>query len=265
MTKATISFTRSIKPLLHLNAHVALIAWGFLLSAARHRDVPASPALQLLVICAALAVYGLDRTGPFSPEDRINAPGRCAWLTRHPRLQRATILLALLGLLAALTRVSTHTRLAAAAYALFAAAYARPLLPGRKRLQDLPRLKRPAIILGWALLPALLPGPLSLPWILYRAGWLLPNVLWSDWLDHPGDHHSPRPPPPLRTSLLALLPTLLLGARIHAGPDLAGPALYTLLLLTLAPRHPLPFARHQDLLLLTPALISVLSSALQLL
>ncbi|MCC5845836.1 MAG: hypothetical protein JJU05_16430 [Verrucomicrobia bacterium] len=255
MTKETISSSPSIKPLLYLNVHVALIAWGFLLSAARWRGIDPAPALQLLVFCAALAVYGLDRTGGFSPEDRRNAPDRCAWLTRHRALQTAVILLALLGLLLALTRVSTHTRLTATAYVLFAAAYARPLLPGKKRLQDFPRLKLPCIVLGWALLPALNPDLFSLPWTLYRVLWLIPNVLWSEWLDHPGDHQTDRPAPPLRASLLLLAATLLYGLHIQAGPDLPAPALYTLALLLIAPRRPLTFARCQDLLLLTVLLM----------
>lgn len=250
MTKETISSSLSIKPLLHLNLHVGLIAWGFLLSAARWRGEGVPSALQLLVFCAAVAVYGLDRSGGFSPEDRINAPERCNWLSRHRALQTTVIFLALLGLLLSLTRVSTHTRLAAIAYALFAASYARPLLPGNKRLQDFPSLKLPCIVLGWGLLPALQPGLVSLPWTLYRVLWLLPNVLWSEWLDHPGDRKTERPDPPLRRSLILMGVTIGLGMWIGAGKDLFGPVLYLLALAAWAPKHPANFAKAQDLFLL---------------
>ena len=255
MTKETISSNPSIKPLLYLNLHVGLIAWGFLLSAARWRGVETAPALQFLVFCAAVAVYGLDRTGGFSPEDRINSPDRCAWLERHARLQRGVIVLTLLGVLFALTQVPAHTRLAAGGYALFAAAYARPLLPGRRRLQDIPALKLPCVVLGWALLPALDPELFHPEWMLYRMGWLLPNVLWSEWLDHPGDRQAPRPVPPWRVSLMLMLLTICIGLWIGAGGDLFGPTVYALAVWQWARRHPLAFARRQDLFLVMPLFI----------
>jgi hypothetical protein len=250
MTKETISSSRWINPLLHLNLHVGGIAWGFLLSAARWQGESAPPALQLLVFCAAVAVYGLDRTGNFSPEDRINAPDRCEWLGRHRRLQWAVILTALAGVLISLTQVPAATRHAALGYALFAAAYARPLLPGRKRLQDFARIKLPCIVLGWALLPALQPDLFDPAWTLYRIGWLIPNVLWSEWLDHPGDRKTPRPAPPWRISLVLMLVTIGLGLWIGAGRDLFGPGLYLVALLAWAPKNPMAFARRQDLFLL---------------
>ena len=258
MTKVTISSSLSIKPLLYLNLHVGLIAWGFLLSAARWQNLDPGPALSLLVFCAAVAVYGLDRFGGFSPEDRINAPERCEWLDHHPRRQRGVIGLALLGVLLTVTMVSVHTRLVGGGYALFAASYTRPLLPGRRRLQDISGLKLPCIVLGWALLPALHPELAAPEWWVYRAGWLIPNVLWSEWRDHPGDRHTPRPPPPRKISLMLMAFTLCTGLCISAGRDLAGPLLYTLGLWRWSRRDPVSFSEKQDLFLLASLVTALL-------
>ncbi|MCC5846768.1 MAG: hypothetical protein JJU29_01645 [Verrucomicrobia bacterium] len=251
-----------LQPLWHLNLHVGLIAWAILLSAGVHFDTPIPPALQALVFCAALCVYGLDRWGTSSPEDAINHPQRTRWLREHPVPVLTVIALALTGVAISLVFSPPHTRLIAAGYMALAALYTRRLLPGQRRLQDFPGVKIPCVVLGWAALPLLHPELAAtsgiFAWICYRAGWLLSNVLWSEWRDRAGDMSHPTRTPKfpdtfpkmLRLSRAALFTTLLLGLAQQANIDVLGPAAFFLLQEIHAKKHPDAFAERVDFLLL---------------
>ena len=251
-----------LQPFWHLNLHIGLIAWAMLLSAGAHFEISIPSALQVLVVSAALCVYALDRCGPSSPEDAINHPQRTHWLRAHPLTVRAVILLALIGLVISLRFSSPHTRWVAGGYMLLAALYTRRLLPGNRRLQDLPGLKIPCVVLGWAALPLLHPELAAargiLAWMLYRAGWLLANVLWSEWRDRPGDLSSrslEQKFPDSYSQVLwisraALLAAILTGMLLNAGLDLIGPATFFLLQETHARKRPESFADQVDFLLL---------------
>lgn len=226
----------------HLHLHIGLIAWGLLRSAANFADLPMPPALQGLIFLGAAAAYTLDRVSPFSCEDLLNAPQRADLLRQHRRLLRGWLLLLFAGIAACLPFLPPARLFWTLLLLATGMAYTIPLLPGNRRLQDFPALKLPLLLTCWTAIPLFLPGwtghPHAAAWLLYRALWILPNLLACEWRDRQGDQLARRPnalrcwtPARLRwTQRLLLAAALTLGASLGLRADLLGPLLLLLLL-----------------------------------
>lgn len=245
-----------------LNLHIGLIAVGFLLSAGRWANLAVSPALITLVFFAGLLVYGADRTGAGSPEDALNQPERYRWHQVHRKGFRGMLAFSFVFVAVCWWLVPADTRAASALYAILAVGYTRPLLPGRRRLQDFPRLKFLCAVGGWACIPFLISGfgsggPAWL-WTMYRAGWLGVNFAWSEWRDAEGDVAAGRknlfagksPGWMRRLGRGFLAGTLVMGFWTGAGVDLFGPLVFWAAQETFGKKRPRLFAELADLPLL---------------
>ena len=255
-----------VRPLLragvYLNLHVGAIAWLILNLAAKQAAVAVPLPLQGLVVFGALAVYGLDRMGTASPEDVFNHPERTAWLRRHRTWARILVTLALAGLLLCWVFSPPHTRLGTLIFIPLAIAYAKPLPFLQQRLQDLPGLKLPFIVLAWTAFPLLhskiIPDMDYGIWSLHLLFLLTGNVLWSEWHDAPGDAQSQGTPPGrfqnlhfVRTLTRA---TLLTSVILQAVPTpqigILAPSFFLFSQECHLRKHPKTFARWTDLYLL---------------
>lgn len=139
--------------------------------------------LVMVLFSATYVVYILDR-----------APALMTQPTRRSRTFAVFCLMLFAGLGSACS-----LRLASlgviAFLGLLGAAYVYPMLPGGRRLKDVPFAKPFVVSLGWVA------GGVALPWleagrscngvivalVLYRFVYLLPNLLLSDWPDRSSD------------------------------------------------------------------------------
>jgi len=164
----------------------ALACWGLgLVTYCLLGVSPDFSALLLLAVCTFL-VYTLDGELPFSPEDR----------TSYSVLRLAPVVVG--AVVAVLGAVLTFRREALFVIAVLAATsmlYMLPILPGRRRLKELPMAKTGIVSIGWGfstvLIPALQSEDVSVAavlWLLaYRIAFLAPNILASDWPDRSSD------------------------------------------------------------------------------
>ena len=149
------------------------------------------PSIPVILVQATgtWLVYIADRGLPFSPEDEgLHRPypaGMLWWAVLPP---------AVVGM-AALTQLTPSGRWVVALLGLLGIGYVFPVLPGRRRIKDLPFAKTVVVATGWSTACVLLPvvgsgqhpqgGAIAL--FAYRFAYLLPNVLVSDWPDRDED------------------------------------------------------------------------------
>ena len=237
-----------------------LIALGYLLSTARHMGVHPSPHVLGVGMIGAACVYGVDHYLDASRPREAR------------RFPPAMGLVALAGawIVWAAIRSPDVRASWALGYMALAFLYVFPSLPGKNRLQDLPRVRTLAICLGWTTLPLLAKSVhLFSPPLAFFAAWgafLTPNVLLND-AAHAGDDRQAGRPTWAGTQPLPRLRTLCLGLLLLsivlfgiAGPSpghMLPPAAFALLL---AARGPLPTAAWADWILCLP-LIPILVHA----
>ena len=142
------------------------------------------PRVLLVLFCATYIVYFLDRHPTIHPANQSSYPRKCAGFY-----------IALLFGLTGLISLRSESQCLVVCLGLLSVGYVYPVLPGKRRLKDLPFAKAFFVTMGWALgsvgLPSLEAG---LAWdtaavllIVYRVFYLLPNLLLSDWPDRKVD------------------------------------------------------------------------------
>ncbi len=220
----------------------ALIAIGFLAMPAMLFDFQLKAETLLAGFFAAFAVYLADHLLPAGNKGTWPLIGLCS--TAFAGFAWRSQQFSFPGLLF---------------YIFLALVYVLPLLPGKKRLQDIPILRVIAIVTGWACIPMLLmPFPYRVASVIYLVGvsaFMFPAVLWSDLADRGEDQKSGRLTwstqlqTQKRTSLI--LCTLLLSGLCFSLPGLRimlpAPLLY-LFNISRLNRHP----HHSDWVLLWP-------------
>jgi 4-hydroxybenzoate polyprenyltransferase len=177
---------------------IGAIAAAVVLGGSALMGVPADAALVGLSACGAALVYWADRVLGLSPEDRVNHPGRVAWIARHRGWLSMEALALLVGAIACAALVRPQTLVAAAGLAVVGGLHVLPLLPGRRRMKAFATWKRGSIAAAWALGGVLLPvveagmpvAEVATPVVLAalgRFGIVLANVRLADAADRPGD------------------------------------------------------------------------------
>jgi hypothetical protein len=167
--------------------------------------VPVDWPLLVTAICGTTLVYGADRAIGFSPEDRVNRPGRVRWVDRHRAWLAGESVVLIAALLCAASFLRPATWGLGALVAVAAALYVAPILPGGRRLKDFGRSKPVWVTAIWALGSVLFPAveaggsggeaprfALVGGLVLYRAAVIGPNVLLADWGDRVGDQAAGR-------------------------------------------------------------------------
>lgn len=227
-----------------------LVALGLTAGTAALLDVPVGAAFYGAVVAGAAVVYLGERLAP-ATEDPHAHPARTAWIRRHRRTLRVTLVLAALAGLMCASLVRPPTQLAGLVLLGVGAAYAGPLVAGR-RLKTIRRLKIPLIAGVWAVATVLLPlaeagrplGVAALALFGARALTVAANALAHDWLDRAGDAHAgvstlPQAWPWCRVQRVAwaclalaavLLASLTPTAGLFALVDAAGLGLFALAL-----------------------------------
>jgi len=162
--------------------------------------VPVDLPLLIAAICGTTLVYGADRAIGLSPEDRINRPDRVRWVGRHRKWLVGERVLLSIVLVLVIPFLRPATWGLGALFAVAAALYVAPVLPGGRRLKDFGLSKPVFVTAVWALgavvFPAVEAGgsggeaprfALVGGLVLYRAAVIGPNVLLADWGDRIGD------------------------------------------------------------------------------
>jgi 4-hydroxybenzoate polyprenyltransferase len=173
-------------------AHWNLVVSGvaILLTLASFAQLGIAVHIPLLVVVGvgSFLVYTLDRRLPFSPED---GPGKAGLDGVGFTALLASPFLAAYACL----RLRPSSLVVVAVLAICSVTYILPLLPGRRRLKDVPYLKSVFVLLGWGAATVILPAAQSghLPGrsagflLVYRLFFLTPNLLLSDWPDRDDD------------------------------------------------------------------------------
>lgn len=159
----------------------AFIALGLLYFPATHFEFDLNRFSALAIFTAALAVYFADHR----LENPATFPARCI---------TGLVSISFLYFLNVSEQLSL---VGVSVYILMSLLYVFPVFPGKKRLQDLPRIRVLAIGAGWASLP-LLHHEFPINWtsggyLMGIACCLIPNILWSDLADAKTDRLSGRP------------------------------------------------------------------------
>ncbi len=183
---------------LYSNVHVGGVAVALLLGNYALLGIPPDGPLLLLAFAGAVLIYQVDRTAYASPEDSENEPDRGTWLTRHRTIVRGSMIVAALILITLASFVRFSTLAVGGGLGLLGLLYAAPILPGRRSLKGIWYVKPVLIVGAWAVGSAVLPvletgcniefGTWALA--VYRALYILPNVLIADWHDRHGDRQS---------------------------------------------------------------------------
>lgn len=142
-------------------------------------------------------VYRFDRTNRAATEDRHQHHDRRQWMQAHPYYVGATtVLYAAVGG-TAFWMLAPAAQAAAAALVALGGLYVWPLRGWR--LKRIGAAKTIVVTLAWSagvtVLPLLHVSESVSPWTLvglfvYRAGWLFPNILCSDWADRASDREA---------------------------------------------------------------------------
>lgn len=178
-------------PLVVAGIAAALIASTYALT-----GLPVSGVVLMGVPSGVALVYRFDRTSPSAVEDADAHPDRRRWMRRHRGyVWGSTAVYGAVG-----TWAFVHLSIAAqAATVLFVALgvlYVRPVAGWR--VKDIGAAKTVVVAAAWSAGVVVLPvlhgaggtggygaEPLGL-W-MYRLGWLVPNLLCSDWSDRAAD------------------------------------------------------------------------------
>ena len=179
---------RVLQALVRWNGIVTAVSVALAIAGARLVGVRATGLLLAVVASGTFAVYGLDRRAAFSPED--DAHGQ-----RLPPLPVAVPVAALSALAALVWNLDARGRAVILGLGLLTGLYILPLLPGQRRLKDIPYAKIAVVALGWAVATVLLPAIHSHAalgtrlglLVGYRALFLVPNLLLADWPDREAD------------------------------------------------------------------------------
>lgn len=176
------------------------VAVGMMLGTYALLGLPVSVPLLVAAGCGTALIYGADRSVVDAPEDRWNRPDRVAWVRAHRRwLGIEGALLAVVGA-GALLFLRPATIGSAVLLAVVAGGHRG--LGGDWAGETTGWTKPVVVALVWAVGGAVVPvieaaalqgAPVA--WLgAYRALFVLPNVLLSDWGDRQGDRAAGRHP-----------------------------------------------------------------------
>jgi 4-hydroxybenzoate polyprenyltransferase len=179
--------------LCHDPALVGGVAVALMLGTYGLFGVPVDVPLVIAGFCGTTLTYLLDRVWADTPEDRVNRPGRVAWVRAHPRWLAAEM-----GLLFALggamgLYLAPTTLVWGGALGLVAGGH---VVRRGQQAGALRWVPKPVVLAGaWAVGGALLPlveagrplGGEALLFCGYRGAFILPNLLLADWADRDGD------------------------------------------------------------------------------
>ncbi|WP_141491657.1 hypothetical protein [Longimonas halophila] len=181
-------------PLVVAGIAAALIGSTYVLT-----GLPVSGTVLLGVPAGVALVYRFDRTSPAAVEDARTHGARRRWMDRHHVYIRFTTTLYVLLAVWAFWNLAPLTQAAAAGFAGMGALYVWPIRGWR--FKHIGSAKTLAVAGAWSLgvvgLPVLegvstvgVAGSMweALGLACYRMGWLLPNLLCSDWADRAADH-----------------------------------------------------------------------------
>jgi len=141
---------RIFERIVWLNVIVAAAALGLTWTSYALLAIQVHIPLLVLATAATFAVYTLDRIGPWSPEDAINAPRRTHWLNRTRWVHYCIGGIATLICLACLLFLSLPTITMIVALAVMTLAYVAPFTSKGSRLKDRRLFKSLFIALAWA-------------------------------------------------------------------------------------------------------------------
>lgn len=179
--------------LCHDPALVGGVAVALLLGTYGLFGLPVDLPLLAAGFCGTTLTYLTDRVWRESPEDRVNRPGRVAWVEGHGGWLAVETAVLFAGGGAMLPYLEWGTLLGTLGLGGIAALH---VLFRQRQGVFLWRLPKPVVIAGaWAAGAALLPlvetgHPLGVGAMLffgYRGLFLLPNLLLADWADRAGD------------------------------------------------------------------------------
>jgi len=179
--------------LYHDPAVVGGVAVALMLGTMGLFGLPVDLPLLVAGFCGTTLTYLADRAWSAVPEDRVNRPGRVAWIRAHPRWLAAesAVLLPVGG--AMLLYLDPLTILCTMGLGVVAGGHV--LLRGRGEASFWGFPKPVAIAAAWAAGGALLPlveagpplGVGALLFFCYRGLFILPNLVLADWADRQGD------------------------------------------------------------------------------
>lgn len=179
--------------LCHDPAVVGGVAVALMLGTVGLFGLPVDLPLFVAGFCGTTLTYLVDRAWTNTPEDRVNRPGRVAWIRARSRwLTVETAALFAVGG-AMLLYLERTTLLCTIGLGIVAGLHV--LVRGTEQ-RSLPSLSKPVVIAAvWAAGGALLPlveagrpvGVEALLFFGYRGLFILPNLLIADWADRAGD------------------------------------------------------------------------------
>jgi len=191
-------FDRAVKTgfgaaLCHDPSLVGAVAGTLMLGTYGLFGLPVDMPLLAAGFCGTALIYLVDRAWTETVEDRVNRPGRVAWVRAHTRwlAVEAVVLFAVGG--GMLLYLDWTTLLWTAGLGGIAGLHVLFRVRGERSLWAVPK---PIAIAGaWAAGGALLPlveagrpiGGGALLFFGYRALFILPNLLLADWADRAGD------------------------------------------------------------------------------
>ncbi len=187
--------SRWIEGLVYSNALMLFLPVAMALGNYALLGLPPSWAFLSVLSAGTFILYQIDRGLFVSSEDLANKPGRVEWSQRHRMLAWLATLGAVGLAVAGGMHLPSRTLWAVAAMGVVGFSYVLPILPGQKRFKDVPYAKAFVVGLTWAFSCTVIPAfNAGRAWdgflaglFFYRVGWVLPNLLLSNWFDREGD------------------------------------------------------------------------------
>lgn len=181
--------------LFYSNLHIGVVAVG-LMVATGHLLAVSYPAVLILVgISGSILVYHLDHFWLTSKEDIQNQALRYRWQQNHAGYMRGSSVVLILVCGGSIVFLDGDVLVVGMILGVAGSLYGVRMLPGKERPKDLGAIK-PFFITGvWALgsvIPVVVAaGTVDVGevagLVIYRFGYILPNLLVVDWLDREGD------------------------------------------------------------------------------